>query len=120
MKGKSSEEEAPKRQLPSQPGSGRISQELLRAVAHPLRRQILRTLHDVGEARSPAELREVYGLPVSHVSYHVKVLRECGAVALTDTRPVRGALEHFYASTVAENESVIAILTSTAEEDKDS
>jgi DNA-binding transcriptional ArsR family regulator len=120
MKGKGSEEEAPKRKLPSQPGDEGISQELLRSVAHPLRRQILRTLHEVGEARSPAELREVYGLPVSHVSYHVKVLRECGAVALTDTRPVRGALEHFYASTVAENESVNVILGSTEEEDEGS
>ncbi len=120
MKGKDSEGEAPKRKLASQPGGGRISRELLRGVAHPLRRQVLRTLHEVGEARSPAELAQAFDLPVSHVSYHVKVLRECGSVALTDTRPVRGALEHFYASTVAENESVNVILASTEEEDEDS
>jgi nucleoside-diphosphate-sugar epimerase len=34
--------------------------------------------------------------PLTNVAYHVRKLADLGAVALVDSRPVRGALEHFY------------------------
>jgi hypothetical protein len=59
----------------------------------------------------------VGGTSLGHVTYHVKVLTECGVVALTDTRPRRGAVEHFYASTVIHDELIVKILEDTRAED---
>jgi DNA-binding transcriptional ArsR family regulator len=92
--------------------------ELLQALNHPLRRRILRTLHEAGEARSPIELSQAFDTPLSNVSYHVKVLREKGAIALTDRRPVRGTAEHFYFSVLPENRLAVQLLDSTRREDR--
>jgi DNA-binding transcriptional ArsR family regulator len=89
----------------------------IRAIGAIQRRRILRTLHKAGEARSPNELSKAVHTSLSHVSYHVRVLTECGVVALTDTRPRRGAVEHFYASTVIRDELVIKLLEDTRAED---
>ena len=78
----------------------------------------MRLLHEVDEARSPIEVAKAFRLPVSHVSYHVKVLKECGAVALTDTRAKRGAIEHFYASTVGDNNLIVELLEDTRADDE--
>jgi DNA-binding transcriptional ArsR family regulator len=56
-------------------------------------------------------------MSLGHVTYHVKVLTECGVVALTDTRQKRGAVEHFYASTVIGDELVLKLLEDTRAED---
>ena len=69
--------------------------DLLTALHHPLRRRILRELAD-GEARSPRELATALRQPLSNVSYHVRVLADRGAVALVETKPVRGSVQHFY------------------------
>ena len=69
--------------------------DLLLALSHPWRRQILRTLAD-GRARSPSELAESLDLPVSNLSYHVRVLATRGAVRLVRTAPSRGSTQHFY------------------------
>lgn len=89
------------------------AEDCIRAIGAPVRRRILRTLHELDEARSPNELAIFFGIPVSYVSYHVKVLRECGAIALTDVKQKRGAVEHFYASTVKDNGPVIMLLEAT-------
>lgn len=89
----------------------------IRAIGAPQRRRILRALHEAGEARSPNELTKAVHTSLGHVSYHVRVLTECGAVALTDTRPRRGAVEHFYASTVIHDALVIKLLEDTRAED---
>lgn len=93
------------------------SHQLLKALSHPLRRRILRTLHEGDEARSPIQFSKALRVPVSNVSYHVRVLRDTGAIALTATRPIRGSSEHFYASTVAADALALQLLESTAEED---
>ena len=67
-----------------------------KVLSHPLRIQILETLNGDGEARSPRWLAKELGQKVGDVAYHVKVLREVGAIKLTGTRSVRGAIEHFY------------------------
>lgn len=72
---------------------------LLTALGHPLRRRILREMAD-GIAISPRELSTALGQPLSNVSYHVRVLAECGAVTLIETKPARGSIEHFYRSAV--------------------
>lgn len=75
--------------------------ELLIALRHPLRRQILRTMveqHPISPRQISDELKE----PLSNVSYHVRVLADCGVVSLVDTTPVRGSMQHFYSSTIDE------------------
>lgn len=68
---------------------------LLVALRHPLRRQILQAMAD-GKAVSPRELSFALRHPLSNVSYHVRVLADRGAVTLVDTKPVRGSIQHFY------------------------
>jgi DNA-binding transcriptional ArsR family regulator len=92
--------------------------DCIKALNAPQRRRILRILEEAGEARSPNEIAEVFGVPVGYVSYHVKVLKECSALALTDTQQKRGAVEHFYASTVMENELVVKLLEATRADDE--
>jgi DNA-binding transcriptional ArsR family regulator len=72
---------------------------LLAALGHPLRRRILHRMAD-GGAISPRELATLLEHPLSNVSYHVRVLAECGAVTLVDAKPARGSMQHFYRATV--------------------
>jgi DNA-binding transcriptional ArsR family regulator len=68
-----------------------------KALAHPLRAQILTELT---EEASPKTLARRLKQPLGSVSYHVGVLEQLGCIELTRTRPVRGALEHFYRARV--------------------
>jgi DNA-binding transcriptional ArsR family regulator len=52
---------------------------------------------------SPSDLAEVLGRPLSNVSYHVRVLLNCGVLELVRTRQVRGSMQHFYRSLVEED-----------------
>jgi DNA-binding transcriptional ArsR family regulator len=75
--------------------------ELLVALRHPLRRQILRAMVEQ-DPISPRQIADELHEPLSNVSYHVRVLADCGAVALVDTTPVRGSMQHFYSPTIDE------------------
>lgn len=72
-----------------------VDQRLVRAVAHPLRVEILEVLVGKGEM-SPTEIAETLKSKPGNVSYHVNVLRECEVLELVRTEPRRGALEHYY------------------------
>ncbi len=72
---------------------------LLAALRHPLRRRILR-LMEAEEPISPSQLSIKLEHPLSNVSYHVRVLADCEAVALVFTEPARGSVEHFYRASV--------------------
>lgn len=69
-------------------------QRVLKAIGHPLRQRILRLLNE--RVASPSEISKALDESLPNVSYHVKILLECKAIELVRTRPVRGALEHFY------------------------
>lgn len=69
--------------------------KLLVALRHPVRRSILRLMSD-DEPISPRELSNRLELPLSNVSYHVRVLADCAAVTLVRTAPARGSMQHFY------------------------
>lgn len=62
--------------------------------AHPLRVEIVRAL--AAGRRSPSELAAEFELPIGNVSYHVRQLAKLHVIADAGTRPVRGAVEHFY------------------------
>lgn len=77
---------------------------------HPLRRKILQAAeeaHAQGRLVSPVGLHRQLEEPIGGVSYHVKVLREEGALKLLETVPRRGASEHLYGI----NEDLLAEIT---------
>src|SRR3954447_10859735 len=67
---------------------------LVKALAHPLRVQILSTLED--RIASPSDLAAELGAPLGNVSYHVRTLADLGLVKLVKRRTRRGAVEHYY------------------------
>ncbi len=74
---------------------GETTQNLLVALAHPLRRQILREMAE-DSTSSPREITERLDETLSNVSYHFRVLAQAGVLRLIRTRPVRGSTQHFY------------------------
>jgi DNA-binding transcriptional ArsR family regulator len=74
-----------------------ITQQLAKALAHPLRVRILSSLHK--GISSPNQLAQELDEPLGNVSYHVKTLLEYDCVELVKTEPRRGAVEHFYRAT---------------------
>ena len=75
----------------------KASENRVRALSHPLRATILRILAE--RTASPAEMARELEEELSNVSYHTKQLVEFECAELVSTRPVRGALEHFYRAT---------------------
>lgn len=73
---------------------GEADQDMLKALAHPLRVEILRYLE--GGPSSPKRLSDRMGVQLGNVSYHMKVLFKYDFVELVETKPRRGALEHVY------------------------
>lgn len=76
---------------------GAIDQRLVRAMGHPVRVQALIILNE--RVASPNEISKELDQTVGHVSYHIKVLKECECIELVDTAPRRGAMEHYYRAT---------------------
>ncbi len=67
---------------------------LVKALAHPVRVQILSSLED--RVASPSRLAEEIGAPLGTVSYHVRILAGLGLIELVDRKQRRGAIEHYY------------------------
>jgi DNA-binding transcriptional ArsR family regulator len=68
--------------------------QLAKALAHPLRVAILAVLEE--RTASPSEIATELDASLGVVSYHVRMLARYGLVKLVETRPRRGALEHYY------------------------
>ena len=77
--------------------SRKAAENRIRAMSHPLRAAVLRILAE--RTASPAEMARELDEELSNVSYHTKQLVEFECAELVSTRPVRGALEHFYRAT---------------------
>ena len=71
-----------------------LDPHLVRALAHPLRVQILEVLNE--RQASPNELMEILNYPLGNVAYHTRVLEKCGCIELVTTEQRRGAIEHFF------------------------
>jgi len=71
-----------------------IDQDLVKALAHPMRVRILEALQ--GRAASPAELARKFGESLGIISYHANALRDVDVIEQVRTKPKRGTLEHFY------------------------
>lgn len=72
------------------------SSDLFMALAHPLRRRILRKMIGDETETSPRDLALALGEQLSRLSYHVRILALCGAIELVRTEQVRGSNQHFY------------------------
>lgn len=75
----------------------RLDQELVRALSHPIRVEILETLRD--RVASPSELSRELGQSLGVISYHAKTLAKCGCLELVYAEPRQGSLENFFAAT---------------------
>jgi DNA-binding transcriptional ArsR family regulator len=75
----------------------RSDHELVKALSHPLRLEILQALQ--GRIASPAELSQELGQRPAVVSYHAGTLLRCGCLELVHSRARRGAVENFFAVT---------------------
>jgi DNA-binding transcriptional ArsR family regulator len=77
--------------------AGPTAQEkLVKALNHPIRVKALTILAE--RVASPTEIADEIDVPLSHVSYHVRVLDELGMIEIVEEEPVRGAVKHFYKS----------------------
>jgi len=72
-------------------------QSVIKALAHPLRAQILGVLEQ--RTASPSELADELDARLGTVSYHVRELARFGLVKLVKKTPRRGAIEHHYRAT---------------------
>jgi DNA-binding transcriptional ArsR family regulator len=70
--------------------------DLFVALAHPLRRRILRKMIEDEAEISPRDLALGLKEPLSRLSYHVRILAWCGAVEMVRMDQVRGSTQHFY------------------------
>lgn len=71
-----------------------VDQQMVSALAHPLRVRILDQLKE--GPSSPNRLSARMGEKLGNVSYHMNVLLKCDCIELVKTIPKRGAVEHIY------------------------
>ena len=71
-----------------------LDQQMVRALANPLRVEILRQLEE--GPSGPKRLADRMGEKLGIVSYHMKVLLDFDCIELVETIPRRGAIEHIY------------------------
>ncbi|MBS1842928.1 MAG: helix-turn-helix domain-containing protein [Actinobacteria bacterium] len=76
------------------PDGDTIDQNLVRALSHPMRVQILEALQ--GRSASPTELAKKFTESLGVVSYHANALLDVGCIEQVRTQPKRGTIEHFY------------------------
>lgn len=71
--------------------------DMAKLLAHPHRAYCLTVFSD--RTTSPSAIAKELGVSVNDIAYHVRRLRDAGAIELVKTEPVRGANEHFYRAT---------------------
>lgn len=92
--------------------------ELTRALGHPDRRRVLRTLHSEIRPCSLAELAHSSGLSVRRVDYHLRVLQACKVTKSIEGLATPGLPAARYRSEVSEDRWVRAKLAATQAEDE--
>jgi len=83
-----------RKESPMKPFAHLTDQRVVKALAHPLRVQILSVLEH--RTASPSELAAELCVPLGNVSYHVRQLQSFGLIRLVRTTPRRGSIEHHY------------------------
>lgn len=100
--------------LPSQLAA-QLTPKTRDALGHPLRRQILRTLNESADPRSPSEIAAMIrpSASASLISYHAQVLAGCDSLAVSGGQQGRGDVARLYASRVGGDEKIAAVLQAT-------
>lgn len=75
------------------------AQALIKALNHPLRKELLRRCLEATAPLGPKELAALAGKPIPGVSYHVRVLARLGAIEVVEEEKRRGSVAHFYEAT---------------------
>jgi DNA-binding transcriptional ArsR family regulator len=75
-----------------------VSENRLKAMAHPLRRAILRYLIEHG-TRAPVEIAIALEEELGDVSYHMRRLAAFGMVEAVREEKVRGTIKHYFRHT---------------------
>lgn len=92
-------------------GSNRRGRDLFTALAHPLRRRILRAML-AGPEASPLQLAGKLRVDLTAVSYHMQMLVECGAIELVRVEPgLTGSRRHFYRPIISRKWALSALKT---------
>src|SRR5215218_819427 len=71
-----------------------VDGDMARAMAHPLRVQILGVLNK--RVMSASAFARTYDEKLQNTSYHFRILKEHGLIEEVGSRQVRGSTEHFY------------------------
>jgi DNA-binding transcriptional ArsR family regulator len=75
----------------------RHDQELIKALSHPLRIEILEKLQ--GRIASPVELSQEMGSRPGVIAYHASTLLRCGCLELVGSGLRGGGIENFFGIT---------------------
>lgn len=96
----------------------RMSAQLVNALNHAVRREMLRLLNKPGAAMTATELSRWIRASPKSLPHHLQVLKAVNAVEIHCERtPVRGSKEKVYASLVSTHARACQILIDTKEED---
>jgi hypothetical protein len=94
-----------------------LSRKQEQGLNHVIRRRILRAVHAAGQPLSSTQLSAEDGAlsewSLSTVAYHMKVLAKYDLVSEDHAIMRRGALEHFFASRVSGDPTVLSVLAQT-------
>jgi DNA-binding transcriptional ArsR family regulator len=71
-----------------------IDSDVVRALDHPLRVQILQILNE--RDASSNELAALLGVAIGNIAYHTRVLQRCACIELLGTEQRRGAVERYF------------------------
>lgn len=98
---------------------GRRHADLLNAIDHPRRRRILRMLNERDEPCNPIEIALKVEGPLGLIAYHIRVLRELGAVERVSEDQDQDSIENFYESRIGDDPSIEAMLEEAREDDEE-
>jgi DNA-binding transcriptional ArsR family regulator len=97
-----------------------LDRKLQDALDHPIRREVLRTLHRNLRSCTVAEIRaELRAFQLSQLSYHLQVLRRSGTVASNQGQVGVGPTRAHYASEVFDDGTIRAALRATQKGDEE-
>lgn len=81
---------------------------IAKALAHPLRREILHALAAEEEMR-PRDIAEILQTGLENLAYHARLLEQLGMVQVVRETKVRGAIAHHFGLT-ADGERALPVL----------
>jgi hypothetical protein len=96
---------------------GRMRANMIFAIAHHVRRAIMRLYVEAEQPLTPAQAAKALHLPVAMITYHVNILRRLGALEVVGRRRRRGATEHLYDHTIEDDPPIETLLDETKDVD---